>query len=501
MDRTKPMSEVSAEADLRSLREVLDLLPDRVARYRRDDLRILYVNQAQADTAATTREDMIGRSVADYLTAAQLAELEHDLSVLDADAPVGRHLVFRGGRWTEWIERLVPGPDGDEILAIGRDLTDQRVARARLQELETRFEQVMLAAPIGMMVVDLEGRIRQVNPAVCELLDRDHDALIGRSVFSITHEDHRTDDVAYALRVRSGEIGAETPLTTRYLRGDGEPVWCEARLSLLHDERGHPREVVAQIIDITAQLERECFLEQQAAMEREVSARLRELDELKDTFLAAVSHELRTPLTVLVGVAELLQAHVQRLDAGKVELLLGRQVHQAQRLERLLSDLLDLGRLTGGDALGVRSQRVDLARVVLQVVDGGDLPSCRLVFDLEPVEVDVEVAKIERVVTNLLVNALRHTPPGSEVWVRLRPSDGGALLLVEDCGPGVPPELRERIFAPFEQGDTEAARVGGTGIGLSVVRRFVLMHGGRVWVEDRAGGGASFRVWLPAAAD
>jgi signal transduction histidine kinase len=100
-------------------------------------------------------------------------------------------------------------------------------------------------------------------------------------------------------------------------------------------------------------------------------------------------------------------------------------------------------------------------------------------------------------VENLVVNATRHTPAGTTVWVGVRRQDGGVLLVVEDEGPGVPPELREQVFEPFRKGRNVADHAPGSGIGLALVARFATLHGGRAWVEDRQGGGASFRVFLP----
>ena len=109
----------------------------------------------------------------------------------------------------------------------------------------------------------------------------------------------------------------------------------------------------------------------------------------------------------------------------------------------------------------------------------------------------VDGPKVERIVDNLLRNCLRHTPPGTSIFVRLTTSPEGALIAVEDEGPGVPAELREAIFEPFRQGPSSAAHSPGVGIGLSLVARFTELHGGHAWVEEREGGGASFRVLLP----
>ena len=106
-------------------------------------------------------------------------------------------------------------------------------------------------------------------------------------------------------------------------------------------------------------------------------------------------------------------------------------------------------------------------------------------------------AKIERIIENLLMNAARHTAADRRIWLRLSAYENGALICVEDDGVGVPADLREEIFEPFRQGPTASPHSPGTGIGLSLVGRFAELHGGRAWVQDREGGGASFRVFIP----
>jgi NtrC-family two-component system sensor histidine kinase KinB len=109
----------------------------------------------------------------------------------------------------------------------------------------------------------------------------------------------------------------------------------------------------------------------------------------------------------------------------------------------------------------------------------------------------VDAAKVERIVENLLMNAARHTSSGRTIWLRVERGADGVLIAVEDDGEGVPEELRQAIFEPFRQGSTAAPHAPGTGIGLSLVARFSQLHGGRAWVQEREGGGASFRVFLP----
>jgi signal transduction histidine kinase len=122
-------------------------------------------------------------------------------------------------------------------------------------------------------------------------------------------------------------------------------------------------------------------------------------------------------------------------------------------------------------------------------------------LETAPVLIAVDAPKVERIVENLLANAARHTPAGTPVWVRVQVAGRGALMVVEDAGPGVPAEVRQAIFQPFRQGPTITAHAPGSGIGLALVVRFAGMHGGRAWVQERPGGGASFRVFLPDVRD
>ncbi|MFA5786206.1 MAG: ATP-binding protein [Actinomycetota bacterium] len=220
------------------------------------------------------------------------------------------------------------------------------------------------------------------------------------------------------------------------------------------------------------------------------------LQEMRDAFLSAVSHELRTPLTAVVGFAETLQ-RMESLSPDRRSFLLNRLVANAGRLERLLGDLLDVDRLSRG-VLEPRYQPTDLAQLAARVVRETCVSARTVHVDARPSVAEVDPAIIERVVENLLANAARHTPEGSRIWVRTWPEQDQVLIAVEDDGPGVPPGLRSAVFQPFYRGPSAPTHAPGVGIGLALVARFAELHGGRVWVEERAGGGASFRVALPA---
>jgi two-component system sensor histidine kinase KdpD len=161
-------------------------------------------------------------------------------------------------------------------------------------------------------------------------------------------------------------------------------------------------------------------------------------------------------------------------------------------------NLLDLDRLARG-IVSPKLEEADIAEIVRRVVDETQLvEGPRLHTDLRSAIQPVDGAKVERIVENLLANTVRHTPADAEIWVSVRPEPTGVLIVVEDDGPGVSEGMRETIFEPFRQGPDAPQHSPGVGVGLTLVRRFAELHGGRAWVTDREGGGASFRVSLPA---
>jgi signal transduction histidine kinase len=241
-------------------------------------------------------------------------------------------------------------------------------------------------------------------------------------------------------------------------------------------------------------------LEERHARDEDRMARMKERDELRNTFLAAVSHELRTPLTSILGFAITLQDHATELTPAHRSFL--DQIARASTdLDRMLRDLLDLERLTRGTSV-LSAAPTDVSNIVGSVVDRIAHREHRAITITghAGIVACVDEFQIERIVENLVSNAVKYSPPGSPITAGVYEDavDRGLEIIVEDGGPGVPAEAREAIFQPFERGEAGRTRIPGVGIGLSLVARFAQMHGGRAWVEDSATGvGSSFHVWLP----
>jgi PAS domain S-box-containing protein len=370
-------------------------------------------------------------------------------------------------------------------------LLDQR-PMGRSQIFET------IADPV--LVLDPYGRVIDANPAAGCLVGLPVPAVIGQPAVRLLPP--LADRAVGHAIVSELALGSRTyDLAVSPL--PGRPGRRGGQLLVARDvtERRQAQQELSTALD----RERVASERLAAALAREQAAteRLRDLDDLKSAFLQAVSHDLRTPLASVLGIALTLERSRRALPASEVDDLLRRLTGNARRLDRILSGLLDLDRLTRG-VVEPRRERVDLGGLVATVVDQaqadlvGDHP---VHVELASVEIAVDSAKVERIVENLLVNASRHTPAGTPIWVRVGRSDRGALLTVADAGPGVPTDQRERIFQPFHRGPGEASHAPGSGIGLALVAQFASLHGGRAWVEPRAGGGACFQVLLPDSPD
>ncbi|MBD0328930.1 MAG: MASE1 domain-containing protein [Thermoleophilia bacterium] len=222
----------------------------------------------------------------------------------------------------------------------------------------------------------------------------------------------------------------------------------------------------------------------------------RQAERLRDDMLAAVSHELRTPLTAVLGFAVTLQQRREALAGEEIDAIVRELAAAARRLDRLLADLLDVERARRG-VTGVSRRETEVRELVERAVAACALDGRRLTVHGGPVVAEVDTPKVERIVENLVVNAVKHTPPESAIDVRVAREGRDLLLVVEDDGPGIPAAFREEIFETFNRGPSMLSATPGAGIGLSLVARFAAVHGGRSWVADRPGGGASFRVLLP----
>lgn len=367
--------------------------------------------------------------------------------------------------------------DTDDTLFL-QSIANTLAGAINRERTEERLRIFLESAPDATIVVNPEGKIVSINEQAEELFGYSRSELLDLPVDALVPDNIRSQHAAYRKEFdkepRTRPMGAG--LNLQALRKDGSEVPVDILLRPL--EMNGSRLVVAAIRDVTDR---------------------RRSEQIRDAFLHAVSHDLRTPLTGVVGFSTLLRKPEVLQSPETVAEYANLIFDGAKKLETLLGDLLDLDRLARG-VIQPQRRQTDLEALVRSVAATLPLESNRLTIELEPdaVVVSVDPAQVERIIENLLINVTRHCPKGTAIWVKSRRGPNGILLSVEDSGPGVPDELKEAIFDPFRRGDHEAASPG-SGIGLSLVARFAELHGGRVWIDDRPGGGAAFRVLLREA--
>ncbi len=379
------------------------------------------------------------------------------------------------------------------------DISEYRRTARALREAEAKYRSLVEGLPAVVYIAEFgeEGAWRYISPQIESILGFTPQEFTSASKLwreRIVPEDR---DRALEAELRVLRDQARLQCEYRIRSKDGDLLWIREEGDAVRDEHGTPLYLQGVMYDVTAMKEAEEQLLRSLEAEKEASARVRALHEMQNSFLQAVSHDLRTPLTSILGNAITLQREDLDMSQEEARDLITRVATNARKLQRLVTDLLDLDRITRGVVEPKRDQ-VDATELIRTVVN--EIGSNDHVVGLvtaERVPACIDVAQFERIVENLVSNAVRYTPPGTNIWISATRQEEGILLMVEDAGPGVPPDLRADIFEPFRQGSEVIAHSPGVGIGLSLVARFAELHGGRAWVEEREGGGASFRVYLP----
>jgi PAS domain S-box-containing protein len=368
------------------------------------------------------------------------------------------------------------------IIAVATDIDDKK----RTEETLARFKATLDATVDCVLMFEPERlSLTYANAGAARQLSTTVDELLGTSVLQVegafTEEGYRK----LLAPLMSGTLPSQT-YTTSHRRRDGTEVPVEVVLQYVAGE-GQGR-FVSLARDVT---------ERQRA-----EAALRMASEAKDAFLAAASHELRTPLAAAKGHAHLAMLKLgseAESGPGKSLKIINRQI---DRMTKLVEELLDISRLQAG-RLSLELERFDLTALVRETCDRMAVLSQAHPLKLEMperVEGVWDRGRLDQVLTNLLSNAIRYSPEGGEVVVRVEEEAGGVHLSVRDRGVGIPPEKQGLIFERF--GRAHGAKYGGLGLGLTITQGIVEQHGGRIWVESPgvAGEGSTFHVLLPREA-
>ncbi|MEP7299717.1 MAG: PAS domain-containing protein, partial [Burkholderiales bacterium] len=392
-----------------------------------------------------------------------------------------------GVTWVRAIGRTFYAADGSasRFDGVTFDVSEQMRAEARLRESEHRFRLMADAAPVLIWVSGTDKLCHWFNQPWLAFTGRSMDLEVGNGWAEGIHP----DDFDRCLKTYSAAFDARTPFSMEYRlrRHDGEYRWLIDNGVPRHSAGGEFDGYIGSCLDVTEY--------------KKAEAGLRDADRRKDEFLATLAHELRNPLAPIRNGLELM-----RMAGGNGKLQTARSMieRQVTQLVRLVDDLLDVSRVTSGK-FELRRTRVELRAVIHAAVETSrpviEQDGHELIITIpdDPIWVDGDLTRLSQVLANLLNNSARYMPPGGQVRLTLRREDESAILIVADDGIGIPHAMLDSVFGMFTQVDrTLEKTTGGLGIGLSLAKGLVEMHGGTIEAHSEGEGrGSEFVVRLP----
>jgi PAS domain S-box-containing protein len=496
-----------AERDARAelvLREIKDQFFELDA-----DGRYVFVNDAVCQVTGLARERLVGRRLGDLVPATLDPQLELVVRrVRERQQP--EVVEYPHPSWQRWFEnRVYPVPGGGVALLVV-ELTERKLAEAALRQSEERFRTLVSLITDVPWLADAEGGFVQPQPAWSDYTGQSFEELRGYGWAAALHPEDR----ARVRAVWEGACQSGLPYAVSgrlWNAATSEYRHFVARAAPLRGMDAAVREWVGACTDVHDTKARELALatlaeerEQLLARAERARAEAEAANRAKDDFLAILSHELRAPLSSMLGWAGILA------DAPAGSPLVPRAVATLDRNIRaqakLIDDLLDISRVATGKLQLARSS-VDLSAVVTGAVESmrpaAEEKGLAVALEIrgERFEVSGDAARLQQVATNVIQNAVKFTPEGGHVWVRLRSTAEAAELEVEDDGQGIDAALLPLVFDRFIQSESiTTRRYGGLGLGLAIVKHLAALHGGAVRAESGGPGcGARFTITLPLA--
>jgi PAS domain S-box-containing protein len=364
---------------------------------------------------------------------------------------------------------------------LARVITDRKLAEQRLRKSESQFRQLVEFMPAAIVLVGQDRRAVVHNKAYAELLGLRGEEIDGRLVREVLGEERFALVGPHLEKALEGE---PTHYATHREVRDGRRIDLDVLHWPLRGADGDVEGVIVLGMDVT---------------------RLKEADRMKDHFVSVVSHELRTPLTAMRGSLGLLSGGVAGELPPEAKPLVDIALQNSDRLWRLVNDLLDIEKMSAGH-LDFRIEPLDWRVLLREAIEAsrGLMQQFDVSFELETVEVLRVMGdpdRLSQVLSNLILNAAKFSPPGGVVTVGAgRLPGGGVRTRIRDRGPGIPENFRGRIFQPFSQAESGDSRAStGTGLGLAISREIVKRLGGTIGFEDAPGGGTVFWFDLPEA--
>jgi PAS domain S-box-containing protein len=488
MLRQRDREAMERQTELR-YRRLLDALPETMWATRSDGM-LYYANQAWRSYTGLASEEITNQFFLEFFHPVDREVMLRKW--MEAVKQGSRfELEFRmrnkDGVWRWHLGRAAPELDdtgrATGFVCVATDIDDKK----RAEDALARFKATLDATLDCVLMFEPEGlTLTYANAGAARQLGTTAEELVGSSVLRVEGAFDEEGFRKLLAPLLSGTLPSQTYSTT-HRRRDGSEA---------------PVEVVLQYVAAVDEPGRFISLARDITERQRAEAALRMANEAKDAFLAAASHELRTPLAAAKGHAHLAMLKLGgQVDTGpgKSLTIINRQI---DRMTKLVEELLDISRLQAG-RLSLELERFDLGGLVRETCD-----RMAVLSQAHPLRVEApehlegvwDRGRLDQVLTNLVANAIRYSPEGGEVVVRLMEEGAGVHLSVKDLGVGIPLEKHVLIFERF--GRAHGSKYGGLGLGLTISQGIVEQHGGRIWVESLgvSGEGSTFHVWLPREA-
>lgn len=471
-ERTSELQQ--SEARYRTLAEnIQDLLCelDHEARY-------IYLSPNYSEALGYTAEEMLGRCTFDFIHPDDLLEVFTQLN--NGAAKIAFRALHKNGKW-RWLESTVQPyttSHGEfHAVVVSRDITDRRKAE---EDLALR-DRAIASTSEGICITDPhqpDNPVIYVNAGFERITGYSASEVLGRNCRFLQGQD---TDQATLEKLRMA-IRQEQECVVELLnyRKDGASFWNRFAITPVRNAQAQVTHYIGVLSDISER---------------------KEMERLKDELVSTVSHELRTPLTSLRGFTELMLK--RNFSSEKQREFLGIIHRESLRLTELINDFLDLQRIESGRQkydFEARELTPLLNETISVFNQGLGKHNLRLTVPTSLPLVHVDTARLQQVMMNLLSNALKFSPQGGRITVGARLEDDVVKVWVTDQGVGIPPEALPNLFHRFFRVDNQDTRsIGGTGLGLALVKEIVKAHGGRIWVESTVGVGSTFFFTLPIA--
>jgi two-component system, sensor histidine kinase and response regulator len=371
-------------------------------------------------------------------------------------------------------------------------LVKSQRAENQVERRNNLLDEIITHAPLGIVRVGIDMRIIDANPRMAALMRVDADQLVGRPVAAFLDAGEFTRVFELFQPLWNGAVDT-IESDSHAVRGDKTSAWLHWSATTVRNAAGRVEYFLAMYEDTDAQhAANEAATAHLAGIER--------LNQLKSEFITLVSHEFRTGLVGIQGFSEMIRD--SDLAVEDVKAFAADINKDAQRLNRMINDMLDLDRIEAG-RLVLHMESVDVNLLLQEAVERARASGHHAVnVDLDPMGpvAHCDADRVAQIISNLLTNAIKYSPDGGEILVSSRASEGFVEVGVRDHGIGIAPEFAKRLFSRYERYEKMSGKIIGTGLGLAIARQIVEMHGGRIWVDTTVGSGSEFRFSLPVPA-